>query len=70
MTPLLKHHRVYQHPSTLFLGVQIVKTPPPAEEAEVQAQLLLLQLQRNKLKQYPRLDAKQRDAASQVSGLR
>jgi hypothetical protein len=40
---------------------QIVKSPPPAAEAEVKAQLTLLRMQANKLKQYPSLDAKQRD---------
>lgn len=54
----------------LLLLLQIVKSPPPAGEAEVQAQLMLLRMQANKLKQYPSLDSKQRerDAAQNKVG--
>jgi hypothetical protein len=44
-----------------------VKVPVPADESEAQAKLILLQLQSYKLKQYPSLDTKQRDAGSKVS---
>lgn len=47
---------------------QIVKSPPPEWEASYKAWLQLHQLQHRQLKQYPLLDAKQRDAAgSKVS---
>jgi len=49
---------------------QIVKSPPPEWEASYKAWLQLHQLQHHQLKQYPLLDAKQRDAAgSKVSSL-
>jgi hypothetical protein len=39
----------------------------PSDESEAQAKLILLQLQSHKLKQYPSLDTKQRDAGIKVS---
>jgi hypothetical protein len=48
--------------------VQILKSPPSTSEVENKAQKALVKLQVHRLKQYPSLDTKQREADTKVSG--